>query len=388
MKRKTGFTVADLIVAVSLMGIAVTLLLPVLQETREAARQQTCQNRLRVLALGAHVFHGVNERIPAELSPVGAVNSNDWTSPFGADSYLNNQHTSVLSQLTPFIGLGDVFEGADPIFFDFDRDLIDSDFTGLLDLWFGFQSAPSAVFDDFEQFECPSDAINLVPSFAGGPNVALYNTDPSTEDIVGFPLFLDNEGDGRFTGDRTNYVGCFGASTGGDNRGGDLGAYRGAIGHREVRTLAGLADGTSNTVLFGENVGTIQVDVDGNYQRNFGLLWYFGSNVVGRGGVAWMAEPPYAARTGATGIFSDLNAATPDFPDPDTEPDPSQGILGHALHARHFGFGSMHRNGVNFAFADGSIRTVGRTDDWMSLYAIFGAFDGDISFDLAKPSRK
>ena len=138
--------------------------------------------------------------------------------------------------------------------------------------------------------------------------------------------------------------------------------------------------------MFGENIGTIQIDVDGIYQRNFGLLWYFGANVRGRGGVDWMAEPPYATTNGITGFFSNLNAATPDFPNPQKDPDPSQGILGDSNHARHFGFGSMHNSGVNFAFADGSVRTVGRTDDWLSLYAIFGAFDGDVKFDLAKPN--
>ena len=98
--------------------------------------------------------------------------------------------------------------------------------------------------------------------------------------------------------------------------------------------------------------------------------------------------PPYDTTSGNSGFFADLNAATPDFPNPAKEPDPSQGLLGHSRYARHTGFGSMHSNGVNFAFADGSVRTVGRTDDWLSLYAIFGAFDGDVNFDLAKPSSR
>lgn len=386
MKRNTGFAICDLVAVVTLLGIIISMLLPVIQETREAARQQTCQNRLRVLAMGAHVFHGVNNRLPSELSAPGAKPLSEWSSNTqNPNSYLWNQHTSVLTQITPFIGLGFVMEDADPIFFDFDRNLIDSDFFGMTSLWFG-GDAPPQIFNDFDQFECPSDSINLIRSHATGPNVAVYNTDPDLDDILTSIAWLTSQGDGKFAGERTNYVGCFGASSGGDNRGGDLGAYRGAIGHREVRTIAGLADGSSNTVLFGENIGTIQIDIDGNYRRNFAQLWYFGANVRGRGAVDWMAEPPYAARSGISGFWEELNTATPDYPDPATEPDPNQGILGHATFARHFGFGSMHRNGVNFAFADGSVRTVGRTDDWQSLYAIFGAFDGDIDFDLAKPS--
>ena len=385
MKLRTGFSIPDLVTVVAVLGISVSMLLPVVQEIRESARQQTCQNRLRVLAIGVHTFHGVNGRIPAELSAPGAKNISEWSSTTNPNGFGQNQHTSVLSQITPFIGLGELFENTNPIFFDFDNNLLGSDFSNIIDLWFGGDT-PNAVFDDFDQFECPSDGINQISTHAVGCNVSVYVTDPSVEDILGTISFLSGSGDGTFAGQRTNYVGCFGASSGGDNRGGDLGAYRGAIGHREIRTIAGLDDGSSNTVLFGENVGTIQVDVDGIFRRNFGMLWYTGANVRGRGGVDWMAVPPYDTTSGITGFFSDSNAATPDFPDPTNDPDPSQGLLGHSRYSRHTGFGSMHTNGVNFAFADGSLRTVGRTDDWLSLYAIFGAFDGDVDFDLAKPN--
>ena len=383
MKRRTGFTITDLVTAVAVLGISVSMLLPLVQEMRESARQQTCQNRLRVLALGAHTFHGVNGRLPAELSAPGAKSVDEWMSNTSPNGWSQNQHTSVLSQITPFIGLGNVFENADPIFFDFDRNLVGSDFFDFWDLWF-VTSVPNTVFNDFEQFECPSDNINQIGTAAAGLNISVYTSDPSVEDILSTIYFTSNSGD--IIGDRTNYAGCFGASSGGDNRGGDFGAYRGAIGHREVRTIAGLEDGSSNTVLFGENIGTIQVNVDGVYRRNFGLYWFIGANVMGRGAVDWMAVPPYDTSSGFSGFFADLNAGTPDFPNPEKEPDPSQGLLGHSRYARHTGFGSMHSNGVNFAFADGSVRTVGRTDDWLSLYAIFGAFDGDVNFDLAKPS--
>ena len=36
----------------------------------------------------------------------------------------------------------------------------------------------------------------------------------------------------------------------------------------------------------------------------------------------------------------------------------------------------MHPEGVNFVMLDGSVRQITRTDDWKSLYAVFGAFDG------------
>lgn len=178
-----------------------------------------------------------------------------------------------------------------------------------------------------------------------------------------------------------NYVGCFGASTGGDNRSGDLGLYRGAIGHRETRTLDAIPDGATNTVLFGENIGTIQWRLDtGEFDRNFTRLWYMGANVRGRGGVDWKHDPPYNTLTAASGFYEILNGNNPNYPNVDIQPDPDQGILGSAYHARHFGFGSMHIDGVNFAMLDGSIRKITRTDNWQLLYSLFGAFDGDPDF--------
>ena len=57
--------------------------------------------------------------------------------------------------------------------------------------------------------------------------------------------------------------------------------------------------------------------------------------------------------------------------------DPVVAVLGYQLDAVS--------DAIATHFADGSVRIVGRTDDWQSLYAIFGAFDGDDSFELAKP---
>ena len=47
------------------------------------------------------------------------------------------------------------------------------------------------------------------------------------------------------------------------------------------------------------------------------------------------------------------------------------------------GFGSMHGAGINFCYGDASVHTVPRSTDWMTLYNLMGAFDGqtDINID-------
>ena len=97
----------------------------------------------------------------------------------------------------------------------------------------------------------------------------------------------------------------------------------------------------------------------------------------GRGGVGWKAQPPLDRTTGISDpIFAILNADTVKFPTPPQQPDPSQSLLGHSLYARHYGFGSMHPGGVNFAFADGSVQNIPKSTDWQLLYALFGGYDG------------
>ena len=54
---KRGFTLIELLVVIGIIGVLVALLLPAVQTARESARSTDCKNRVRQLAMAAHLHH-------------------------------------------------------------------------------------------------------------------------------------------------------------------------------------------------------------------------------------------------------------------------------------------------------------------------------------------
>ncbi len=290
-----GFTLIELLVVIAIIAILIGLLLPAVQKVREAAARTQCQNNLHNIAIACHSFHDAMGYMPLALDGADKITELAYWNDNYYNPPLHHWYWSWMTQILPYVEQDNLYKMADTW-----------DNTGSNYYW-PWSSTNLALGTPVKTWQCPMDTRQLLAQDEGGYKVA----------FTGLPAV-------RGTMQKLN---------------------DGVICNKRV-TMAGISDGTSNTLMIGERPPSGD--------------WFFGWWFAGAGYV----NPANQYIQNGTGDVV-LGTADTDFPIALTYPFNG----GYNCPANKYLFGpgninencdmahfwSLHSGGANFAFADGSV---------------------------------
>lgn len=109
-RHRQGFTLLEMLTVVMILAVLIALLLPAVQQAREAARRYACQNNLAQIGLALQNYEMVHERLPpGTVNPTGPIRSENQGYHIGwmVQILPHLEHENVYAQFNFSMGLYD-----------------------------------------------------------------------------------------------------------------------------------------------------------------------------------------------------------------------------------------------------------------------------------------
>lgn len=347
-KRTDGFTLVELLVVIAIIGVLIGLLLPAVQQVREAARRTSCANNLRQLGLAILGFESARQHFPSGflshptsdgvVPPGVVIDPITWNAGPG---------WGWGAQILPYMEQGNLAGSINmgaPLWSAENRDLVSTRLPGML--------CPSS--------SGPTDGVTIVDS-----NGLPYSPDGLSPLVVGRSHYVASHGQESFWGpeagvDRTAVVftDIYSSTTTIVTLNGDLSIAADGPFFRNSKTrFAQITDGTSNTIFLGEHSSRLSDKTWAGVVPMAFVHPRFSSPENGPDGAATLV----LVHAGPSGGELDITG----FP------------IIHPVNFPTFHVGQMyaeHLSGGNLAFGDGSVHFFNESVD-LVLFAEMSSMD-------------
>jgi prepilin-type N-terminal cleavage/methylation domain-containing protein len=276
-RRSAAFTLIELLVVIAIIAILIGLLLPAVQKVREAAARSSCQNNLKQIGLAAHNYASANR----DLLPPGYLGTypNLAQHLSGSAGQGDGQFVGVLAIMLPYLEQSSVYS---MMLNGVPQGYLKPDFKG--DPWYTLGSTTGpfpAATAKIKTFVCPSDTADAATGVK-----AYFHISEDPNEVFQWGTF-SNLATVQAMG-KSNYAGM--AGYGGNRPDANSKKFIGMFTNRAQVSISAVPDGTANTVMFGESLGTDQLTPRdesmtwmgvGVLSSNWGLDEVGGSNFAG-----------------------------------------------------------------------------------------------------------